>query len=73
MDKLDEKVSKYGKFQDLQVQDNICEKKIKDIDYFSFVHLIVNYVTLTFIQSLHSINIKSINTLTYKYTTVNDK
>ena len=66
---LMKKVSKYGKFQDLQVQDNICEKKFKDIDYFSFVHLIVNYVSLTFIQS----NIKSINILTYKYTTVNDK
>ena len=32
---LMKKVSKYGKFQDLQVQDN-------NIDYFSFVHLL-NY------------------------------
>ena len=39
---------KYGKFQDLQVKDNICEKTFKDIDYFPFVHLIVNYVTLNF-------------------------
>ena len=26
---------KYGKFQDLQVIDNICGKTFKDIDYFS--------------------------------------
>ena len=30
---------KYGKFQDLQVKDNICEKTFKDIDYFPFVHI----------------------------------
>ena len=48
---LKKKFPKYGKLQDLQEKDNICGKIFKDIDYFPFVHLIVNYVTLTFIQS----------------------
>ena len=56
--KLMKRFQKYGEFQDLQVTDNICDKTFKDIGYFPFVHLIVNYVTLTFIQSLHGINFK---------------
>ena len=50
------KFSKYRKLQDLQ--GNIREITFKAFDYFTFVHLIVNYVTLSFIQSLHGINFK---------------
>ena len=41
---LMKKFSKYGKLQDLQEKDNICEITFKAFDYFPFVHLIVNYV-----------------------------
>ena len=52
---LIKKFSKYGKLQDLQEKDNICEITFKTFDYFPFVHLIVNYVTLSFTQSLYMV------------------
>ena len=55
---LMKKFSKYGILQDLQGKDNICEITFKAFDFFPFVHLIVNNVTLSFIQSLHGINFK---------------
>ena len=42
---------KYSRFQDLQAKGIICEIFFKDINIFPFVHLIVNYITLTFMQS----------------------
>ena len=34
------------------------KKTFKAFDNFPFVHLIVNYVTLSFKQSLHGVNFK---------------
>ena len=50
--------SKYGKLQDLQEKDKIYEINFKAFYFFPSVHLIVNYVTLYFLQSLHGINFK---------------
>ena len=58
---------KYGKFQDLQVKDNICEKKtFMAIDYFSFC---------AFNCELRYANFHAIPTwiLTHKHTTVTDE
>ena len=45
---LRKKFSKYGKLQDLQEKDNICKITFKAFGNFSFVHLSMSYVTLSF-------------------------
>ena len=45
--------SKYEKLQDLQEKDNICEIAF---DFFPFVHLIVNYITLSFIPTWYKLH-----------------
>ena len=58
MAKLDKNIFKIWKIAGFTKKDNIFEIVFKTFDYFSFVDLIVNYRTLSFIQSLDVINFK---------------
>lgn len=47
LDKIDQTVPKYTRFQDLQAKDTFGKKKIQGYQhFFPFVLLIVDYVTL---------------------------
>jgi hypothetical protein len=60
MDKNNLKVSKYykniTKINYSLVEINSCDKNLAEFENFPFVHLFVNYVTLSVGQSLHATN-----------------